>query len=294
MKDRLADIIGNGAEAFARLSFADQDWLLQSAGSMAAARAQAWGHLPERDRVAMVRAAGAVPADCGDDIAVAPARGPVRAFDYLGSYPDGAEGSKLKPAGFLGRKTLQCADVFDRMRAQALRRAGTATLTASQIGMARQYRTLVEDRAAGAVRCSSMEAARSGGGGTREGFTEHRLKMSRRIDKLQARIGGGVAMAVRRVRPSDRGDSSAKRGNICDRALVDAVCLQDLDISAVLRAHGWSVYGDTVKAATVALASALDRMIGPVRRSEIVAVHFGAPPASLFKTGIDRLPHPVA
>lgn len=43
MKDRLADIIGNGAEAFARLSFADQDWLLQSAGSMAAARAQACG-----------------------------------------------------------------------------------------------------------------------------------------------------------------------------------------------------------------------------------------------------------
>ena len=282
MKDRLADIIGNGAAAFARLSSADQAWLVREAGSVGAARAQAWGHLPEADRVALVKAAGAVPAECGDDIAVAPARGPVRAFDYLGSYPDGADGSKLKPAGFLGRKSLQCADVFDRRRAQAGRRGGVSVLTPTEIGMGRQYRTLVEDRAAGAVRCSSMEAARSGGGGTREGFTDHRLKLSRRIDLMQARIGGGVAMAVRRVRPSDRGEAGGRRGNIGDRALVDGVCLQDMDISAVLRAHGWAVKGDTVKAATVALAQALDRMIGPVRRAEIVTVHFGAPPSALF------------
>jgi hypothetical protein len=85
MKDRLADIIGNGAEAFARLSSADQAWLVREAGSVGAARAQAWGHLPEADRVALVK----VLALCSEAVMVAPARGPVRAFDYLGSYPDG-------------------------------------------------------------------------------------------------------------------------------------------------------------------------------------------------------------
>ena len=149
------------------------------------------------------------------------------------------------------------------MRAQVRRRGGTFALTDEQVGMARLYHTLVQDLEAGAVRCVSLEG-QTGGGGTREGFTDHRLDLSRRVDGLRARIGSGVALAVRRVRPSARGDGAMKRASIPDRALVDLVCLSGLTISEVLARYGWSVKGDTVKTATKALASALDRMLGPV------------------------------
>ncbi len=51
------------------------------------------------------------------------------------------------------------------------------------------------------------------------------------------RVGTGTAMAVRKIRPPKRGS----RVKITDRRLVDMVCLEDKPISAVLRAHGWSV-----------------------------------------------------
>lgn len=244
-------------------------------------RAEAFQLLPESERLALVKRAGAVPAACGDAIPDAPARGPVRTLDYLASYPKGVADTELKPAGHAGRKTLKCLDVFDRMAAQSARKGGSLALTDSQIGMARIYRTMVEDREAGAVRCSSMEAMPSGSGGTREGFTDHRLDLSRRIDALQARVGSGTALAIRRIRPSQRGDVA--RANIRDRALIDAVCLLDQDVSAVLLRHGWSNKGDHIKAALAALASALDRMIGPNRRQPIAAVHYGDQPASMFK-----------
>lgn len=237
-------------------------------------RAEAFNALPEPARLDIVRASGAVPDVCGDAMPTAPARGPVRVFDMLGSYPDGKDGSRLKPAGYMGRKTAQRMDVFGRMDAQSRRKGGDPVLTASQIGMGRLYATMVQDRAASGVRCSSMEAM-SGGGGTREGYTDHRLNLARQIDTLQARIGDGCALAIRRVRPSVRGDGALRRANIPDRALVDAVCLDDRDVSDVLRSYGWAVKGDTVRAATLALAAALDRMIGPRRAHKIEVIHFG-------------------
>jgi len=42
---------------------------------------------------------------------------------------------------------------------------------------------------------------------------------------------------------------------------VDMVCLEDKPISAVLRAHGWSVRGQTSGALRQALAEALGRMV---------------------------------
>ncbi|WP_412073319.1 hypothetical protein [Tritonibacter mobilis] len=48
--------------------------------------------------------------------------------------------------------------------------------------------------------------------------------------------------------------------NITDRRLVDMVCLKDKPISAVLRAHGWSVQGQTSGAVRQALAEVLERM----------------------------------
>lgn len=267
--DRLAKIIG-------ALSVSD---LPQRPERLS--RAEAFELLPEPARLALVKRAGAVPLACGDAIPEAPARGPVRTLDYLASYPKGVAETELKPAGHAGRKTLKCLDVFDRMAAQSARKGGVLALTDSQIGMARMYRTMVEDREAGAVRCSSLEAMPSGGGGTREGFTDHRLALSRRIDAMQVRIGSGTALTMRRIRPSQRG--AVARANIRDRALVDAVCLLDQDISAVLRSHGWSNKGDHIKAALAALAAALDRMIGPSRRADVLVVHYGDQPATMFK-----------
>lgn len=227
-------------------------------------RADAFAALDEAGRIDVIRQAGTVPLSCGDAMPEAPARGPVRAIDFMASYPDGSDAYVFKAAGFLGRKTMVRADVFDTMAAQAQRKGRAFGLTVSQVAMGRTYRALVERHQAGGVRCSSVEAMPSGsGGGDGDGFTERRLAASRRIDLLQARVGTGSAMVVRRIRPSVRGS----RASIPDRALVDRVCLADEDISAVLRAYGWSVYGDTVQALTAALAQALERMIGaPVRR----------------------------
>lgn len=271
-RDHLAQII-QSSDALHLVSNEDRLRIKDQCKTMAEARAMAFELLPEPARIALVQRAGLAPDVCGPAIPVSPARGPVRVFDIMQSYPKGTDETVLKPAGYLGRKSMQRLDVFGRMGAQSSRKGGGAMLTDSQISIGRLYRTLVEDREAGAVRCASLEAGRGGGGGTREGFTDHRLDLSQRIDRLQARIGTGCSMAIRRIRPSKRG--GVARANITDRTLVDSVCLYDLDLSAVLRGSGWAVKGETVSAACLALAGALDRMIGPVQRVIIQGVNFG-------------------
>jgi hypothetical protein len=272
-RDRLAQIIQT-SDVLHLISNEDRQYIKTVCTTMAAARAMAFELLPEPARIALVQRSGLAPDVCGPAIPVSPARGPVRVFDIMQSYPKGQDETVLKPAGYLGRKSMQRLDVFGRMAAQSARKGGDAMLSDSQISIGRLYRTLVEDREAGAVRCASLEAGRGGGGGTREGFTDHRLDMSQRIDRLQARIGSGCSMAIRRIRPSKRGGIA--RSNISDRTLVDSVCLYDLDLSAVLRGSGWAVYGDTVTAACSALAGALDRMIGPIKRIKVQGVTYGA------------------
>jgi len=266
--DRLSQII-LGAEALHHLPARD--------------RIAAFDALPEQARLGIVKGAGAVPDACGPELPQAPARGPLRVFDVLASYPDGRDGTVLKPAGFAGRRTAQRLDVFGRMAAQSSRRGGALGLTASQIGMGRLYATLVQTHAASGVRGISIESMSGARGGSQEGFTDHRLDQARRITLLQARVGDGAALALRRVRPSARGDQAQPRRNIADRVLVDLVCLEDLDISAVLARHGWSVKGDTVKAATKALAEALDRMIGPTVRPARFVIHYGQAPSTTFR-----------
>lgn len=245
--DRLSQII-LGAEALRSVPTVD--------------RFDAYNALPEAARIAIVQSAGVVPVVCGTEAPVAPARGPARTVDFMASYPKG-ETSEVKPAGYAGRKTVVMLDSIEVMRLQVRRRGGTFALSDEQLGMARLYHTLVQTLEAGAVRCVNLEG-QTGGGGSREGFTDHRLDLHRRVDGLRARIGNGVAMEVRRIRPSARAGDGMKRANIPNRALVDLVCLYDLTISEVLGRYGWSVKGDTVKAAMRALAAALDRMLGPV------------------------------
>lgn len=222
----------------------------------------------EAARIAAAKARGVVPDACGPEIPEAPARGAFRLVQQQKLYPGGKDGFEAKDAGFLGRAAICNADVFDRMAASAARARKAPPLTPGQIAMGRHYRDLVERHDCAGLKCSSVEATRSGGSGQGGGFMDAVLRDREEIDRLRRRVGSGVAMEVRRVRPSARGTRAA----ILDQWLVDMVCLEDKALSDVLRAHGWSVYGDPLRAAGRALAAALDRMAGPVVRSKIVAI----------------------
>lgn len=229
-------------------------------------------------RMAEVRAMGFVPAEVGPEIPVAPARGPVRMADMMAAYPKGDDGFEVKAAGFQGRKTLQRADSFDVMAAKAARHRKPSPFSPSQVAMGRFYRDLVERHECAGVKCSSLESLsqRSGGSGT--DFMDAVLRDRERIGILRNRIGCGSAMAVRRIRPSDRGS----RASIMDRRLVDIVCLEDGTITDVLRAHGWANDTKLRVALQKALAAVLDRMMGPMRRGAASVVRFGSECSPIF------------
>lgn len=99
------------------------------------------------------------------------------------------------------------------------------------------------------------------------------LRDREEIDRLRRRIGTGVAMEVRRVRPSERGTRVA----IADRRLVDMVCLEDMHLADVLQVSGWvpagqRASGKHIKALQAVLGAALDRMTGPVRGRSILTL----------------------
>lgn len=213
-------------------------------------------------RFEAVKESARVPDECGPAIIAAPARGACVVVRHQSLVPQGVDGRGLTkwaaaPSGYGHRASVRAADVFDRMIAQARRRQEPAPLTPGQISMARRYRGLWERHQAGGVKLSNLDGAQRGDGSGRD-FMDAYLAEGREIEAIRRRIGSGVAMAVRRVRPSERGS----RSNILDRALVDLICLGDHQIDQVLRAHGWSPKGATRKAARAALCAALDRMAG--------------------------------
>lgn len=230
----------------------------------------------EAGRVSAVRALGSVPDAVGPEIPEAPARGPVRMVDMMASYPKGDDGFELKPAGYMGRKTLQRADSFDVMASRAAGHGKPAPFNRAQVAMGRFYRDLVEKHDCAGVKCSSFESLSQGGDGRGGDFMDAVLRDRERIDNLRRRIGSSSAMVVRRIRPSDRGT----RVSIMDRRLVDAVCIEDMTITDVLRVHGWVREGKSGQAKHIsalmrAMADALDRMMGPVRRGGVSATRFG-------------------
>lgn len=234
--------------------------------------ARATRRADEAARIDQVRVKGFVPADVGPEIPMAPARGPVRMMDLMAAYPKGEDGFEFKPAGHKGRKTLQRADSFDVMTAKAARHRRPAPFSPAQVAMGRFYRDLVEKHECAGVKCSSLESLSQRGGGSGSDWIDAVLRDRDRIDVLRRRIGSGSAMVVRRVRPSAR----ASRVTIMDRRLVDIVCLEDGTISDVLRAHGWAIKADLVRALTQTLGDVLDRMMGPVRRGGASVAHFGS------------------
>lgn len=124
-----------------------------------------------------------------------------------------------------------------------------------QIAMAEFYAALTEWRDGSAMRCSSLEAGREGGGSGHfiDTFVERGLDLA----KLHQRIGNGIAMAPRRN--MDRGNA---RKTISVRAVVDMVCLGGQDLSEVLRRFGWTEDGKNRKVLRLELCAALDRMQG--------------------------------
>lgn len=227
--------------------------------------------LHEAQRLCDARASGSVPDGVCPDAPVAPARGPVQVFDMIAAYPKGEDGFEFKHSGFDGRKTMRCADVFDVMAARAAGHGKPSPFSPSQVAMGRFYRDLVEKHAHAGVKCSSLESLSQRSAGNGSDFIDAVLRDRERLQQLHRRIGDGASLVVRRHRPSARGS----RSTITDRRLVDMVCIEGMAMSDVLKAHGWSVRSAFIKDLRKALAAALDRMQGPVRRGRIGAVQFG-------------------
>lgn len=209
-------------------------------------------------RLHAIKAAAAIPEECGPDIAPSPARGGFVLQRNIELLPVGTDKVEAVHRGFGGRAAIRRADVFDAMIAAALRAKRPVPLTPGQIAMGRRYHDLVEMLSADGTKLSQLQG--SFGSGDTGGWMDRRLALSSELDGIRRRIGTGSAMAVRRIRPSTRGQ--AQRGAISDRVLVDMVCLKGRGLADVLRSHGWAVKGAHREALTAALSAALDRMIG--------------------------------
>lgn len=229
----------------------------------------------EAVRIEAVRDGGRVPeAASGGAIRDAPARGPVALHVEMELVPQADGSYRQQLRNHQGRTGLRVADAFDKMRAKAAPRGAAAAadlFTPGQVAMGRRYRALVERHDAGGMKCSSLDGRVSGGGAASLDMMDRMLMDRRELDILLRRIGPGVALSVRRVRPSKRG----ARLTIPVRDLVDRVCLRDQTVSDVLRAYGWSVKGQTVDQVRAALRDALDRMQGPAARPGVRTLHLG-------------------
>lgn len=199
----------------------------------------------------------ATPFECGPEVTAAPARGPMKV-----TTPRRLVGNASVRDGYLGRKRMEEADVFDAMMKDARDRAErqgaefVPPFTPGQIAMGRHYRALVERHDAGGMKCSALDAQRGDGAGG--GFMDAFMDEGREIARIHARIGEGQAMALRRIRPSSRGSRRA----ITDRALIDMVCLSGMTLSEVLRAHGWAKSATVLEKCRTAICGTLDRMQG--------------------------------
>ncbi|AGT09699.1 hypothetical protein [Paracoccus aminophilus] len=241
---------------------ASREIVRQHAAAQAAIHDAAWS------RRAAVLDAAAIPEECGPDIIAAPARGGFRVDRQFTMVPNGVDENGLDkwaaaPTGYGHRSAIRTADIFDRMRAQALRAKRPMVLTPGQVAMGRRYRTLVEILNADGCKLSSLE----GSSGSSDGgnWMDRRLEVSSELAKLRRRIGGQDALMVRRVRPSKRAVLAAGEDPRCKFSnldIVERVCVDDFSIGEVLRHYRWQADGRNKKALLEALRGALVRMEG--------------------------------
>ena len=189
---------------------------------------------------------------------VAPARGTMR---LVPNWVVSSGGTRLRDGAHWEEACALCQMVERARRRHEAAGDGqpfVAPFTPGQIAIAAEYRVLTERHAAGGVRCASLEALRAARGGSGGEFIDAYIEVGQELARLHRRIGDGLAMELRRIRPSSRGS----RISISARRLVDMVCLGGQSVDEVLSAHGWNVDGSTRLAGRKALSSVLDRMIG--------------------------------
>lgn len=216
----------------------------------------------EAVRVAQVKAAGSLPAEAGPAVVrCAPGRGPVTGHAPVRMVPDGAEGWRAVDDRFDGRACFRRGDVFDR--------PGLAGLPPGLVAHARKYRAVTERHAATGMRCASLEGVAARGAGGSGAGEDVLIDRGLWLDAQHRRIGPGIVLAVRRVRPDAA--RPAARSGITARRLVDDVCLHDFDLSAVLRKYGWAEKGPLRAVLRQALKEALERMVGGAQKRGLTA-----------------------
>ncbi|MBL4808210.1 MAG: hypothetical protein JKY31_13135 [Rhodobacteraceae bacterium] len=131
---------------------------------------------------------------------------------------------------------------------------GMAGLDKNQRAIGVIYGAMVEELNSGGVRCVSIEAMPSGGGGAGpEGAVDRRFAMRAKIVLAQKGLHIMQDMTPQRA---TRGRVD-KRQSISARAMMDAICLEGQDMASVLRAYGWTLSGNSKKQGTVFIAHIL-------------------------------------
>lgn len=186
---------------------------------------------------------------------VAPARGPqqlVPNFTVVGGGRRRIEGAHWRGLSPLAAAVAQA---WLKHEAKDSDRAFIPPYGPGQVAMAEFYAALTEWRDGSAMRCSSFEAGREGGGSGQ--FIDTFIQRGLDLAQLHQRIGNGIAMAPRRN--MDRGNA---RRTISVRAVVDMVCIGGQDLTEVLRRFGWEGNGRHRAEIRKAICGALDRMQG--------------------------------
>jgi len=233
-------------------------------------RARAWLEMTDRDRrmieradaLAAVKARGMAPGICGPMMGCAPARGRLIPFMPVFVLRDAKGEEQQIEAGHVGRHAARVGDVWDRMEDQARRSGGGFLFDPAQVEAGRDYAALVQRINSSGMSGSSMEVVSGRGGGSGGTVSEAVAHDVARLRGLRARIGPGLALEIRRVRPSVRG----KRRALHHLDLVDMVCLGGKSVVEVLQRCGWPKKGDSVKALRAELCLCLDRMSGAAPR----------------------------
>lgn len=208
----------------------------------------------EAKRIEAIKAQAAPPSAMSA-ATVAPARGPQQLVPNFTVTAGGIR--RTDGAHWRGLSPLAAAVAQARLRHEA--RGSDAPFVPpygpGQVAMAEFYAALVEWRDGSAMRCSSFEAGREGGGSGH--FIDTFLQRGFDLAQLHQRIGNGVAMAPRRN--MDRGNA---RRSITVRAAVDMAVLAGLPVKAILHRFGWVANMREMRELRAAICGALDRMQG--------------------------------
>jgi hypothetical protein len=194
------------------------------------------------------------PDECGPEVPASPARGAYQLLRPETMVPEGGEAGAYRaaPATHQGRAVIRTLDVWDRIDVADRRARRPRSLTPAQVEAGRVYGALIERMSAAGLAGSSMEIVSGGGAG---GVSEGRLADAERVRRMRRRVGDGLALELRRVRPSARGGT---RASIRALDVLDMVAVGGVMPSGVLARFGWSDKGDHRKRVVAALRAALD------------------------------------